>query len=40
MIENYYTFGPNRVSNSLQNHDLDLICQAHEILEAIQNMFL
>ncbi|RRT52257.1 hypothetical protein B296_00038516 [Ensete ventricosum] len=28
-----YTFGPDRVSEFLQKHDLDLICRAHQVVE-------
>ncbi|KAF8394283.1 hypothetical protein HHK36_020489 [Tetracentron sinense] len=36
--ENYdrgvsYTFGPDKVTEFLQKHDLDLICRAHEMME-------
>ncbi|ERN12032.1 hypothetical protein AMTR_s00165p00079470, partial [Amborella trichopoda] len=28
-----YTFGPDKVSEFLQKHDLDLICRAHQVVE-------
>ncbi|XP_064945023.1 serine/threonine-protein phosphatase PP1 isozyme 3-like [Musa acuminata AAA Group] len=28
-----YTFGPDRVNEFLQKHDLDLICRAHQVVE-------
>ncbi|RWW08496.1 hypothetical protein BHE74_00019769 [Ensete ventricosum] len=28
-----YTFGPDRVTDFLQKHDLDLICRAHQVVE-------
>ncbi|KAJ3708954.1 hypothetical protein LUZ61_012659 [Rhynchospora tenuis] len=28
-----YTFGPDRVEEFLQTHDLDLICRAHQVVE-------
>ncbi|KAK6915349.1 Serine-threonine protein phosphatase, N-terminal [Dillenia turbinata] len=28
-----YTFGPDRVTEFLQKHDLDLICRAHQVVE-------
>lgn len=27
-----YTFGPDRVEEFLQKHDLDLICRAHQVI--------
>ncbi|OAY75841.1 Serine/threonine-protein phosphatase PP1 [Ananas comosus] len=28
-----YTFGPDQVTEFLENHDLDLICRAHQVVE-------
>ncbi|KAJ0695173.1 putative protein-serine/threonine phosphatase [Helianthus annuus] len=28
-----YTFGPDKVSEFLTNHDLDLVCRAHQVVE-------
>ncbi|KAJ8747757.1 hypothetical protein K2173_012964 [Erythroxylum novogranatense] len=28
-----YTFGPDKVTEFLQKHDLDLICRAHQVVE-------
>ncbi|KAL6003930.1 hypothetical protein ACLOJK_004476 [Asimina triloba] len=32
-----YTFGPDKVSEFLQKHDLDLICRAHQVVEDAPN---
>ncbi|KAF8392209.1 hypothetical protein HHK36_022551 [Tetracentron sinense] len=28
-----YTFGPDKVTEFLQKHDLDLVCRAHQVVE-------
>ncbi|URD97899.1 serine threonine-protein phosphatase [Musa troglodytarum] len=33
-----YTFGPDRVTDFLQKHDLDLICRAHQLQITVVNL--
>ncbi|KAK6232938.1 Calcineurin-like phosphoesterase domain [Theobroma cacao] len=35
-----FTFGPDKVSEFLQKHDLDLICRAHQVLLALAAHFI
>ena len=30
-----YTFGPDSVMEFLQKHDLDLVCRAHQVTDAV-----
>jgi diadenosine tetraphosphatase ApaH/serine/threonine PP2A family protein phosphatase len=35
-----YTFGPDKVSEFLQKHDLDLICRAHQVFCVLDKLAL